>query len=464
MPSIAVLPFTNMSADPEQEYFCDGMSEEIINALTTLEHLRVSARTSSFKYKGQALDATEIGTQLRVGSILEGSVRKAGNRLRITAQLINVSDGFHLWSERYDRNMDDIFAVQDDIAQTVVEKLKVKLLSVADKPLVKRPTDNLEAYHLVLKGRYYQLRPTGSALEKSLECFTQALALEPTYAQAHAGIAITRGLRSMLSIGPPLQLMPTAKEASLRALAIDETVADARLALAMVLHFYEWDWASAEREYRRALDLNPGDTYARAVYALLLGTEGRADESVAEARSAVERDPLDLHSLHMLALMFQLDRRFDPMMAEARAGIELDQSYHILYWDLGWALVGLGRHDEAVEAFRQAASLEPGDVFSQAYLGSALGLAGQRQEALTILERLERRRTQEYVGGIFLAQVCLGLGEHDQAISWLQQAAEERDSWLVVLNTWPEYDPLRSDPRFQALLKKMNFPPVTSTP
>ena len=464
VPSIAVLPFDDMSPQKDQDYFCEGMAEEIINALTGLDGLRVAARTSSSQCKQQNLSVARIGQELRVGAVLEGSVRKAGNRLRITAQLINVGDGFHLWSERYDRDMDDIFAVQDDIARTVVAKLKVKLLGAADKPLIERPTDNLDAYNLVLKGRYHCLRVTRPAFDISLECFTQALAVEPAYAQAHAGIAITQAHRSVGSYGPPLQLMPAAKEASLKALAIDDTVADAHLALGMVLHFYEWDWPGAERECRRALDLNPGYTQARTVYALLLGVAGRADESVAEARAAVERDPLEVYSRHMSSLMLYLARRYDEAIVEARAGIELDRAYHLFYWDLGLPLVGLGRYDEAVEALRQAAMLAPGDLFSQSYFGWALGLAGQRQEARAILEDLEQRRTQEYVGGIFLAQASLGLGEHDQAIAWLQKAAEERDGWMVALNTLLLFDPLRSDSRFQALLKKMNFPPVASTP
>ena len=269
-----------------------------------------------------------------------------------------------------------MFAVQDEIAHSVVEKLKVKLLGEQDVPAIKRPTYNLEAYNLWLKGRYYFTKLTGTAVEKSVECFTQALAVEPAYAQAHAGIAINHAIRSILSFGPPRQLMPTAKQASLKALAIDDTVADAHTALACVLHIDEWDWPGAEREYRRALDLNPGDTFARGQYAVLLGQQGEADASVAEARHAIEGDPLSALARHMLAVVLSLARRYDAAIAEARAGIELDRAYHLFYWDLGLALVGLGRDDEAVEALRQGTILAPGDLFSQAYLGWALGLAG----------------------------------------------------------------------------------------
>ena len=457
VPSIAVLPFANMSADPEQEFFCDGMAEEIINALTKLENLRVVARTSAFQFKGQALDLREVGKKLDVTSVLEGSVRKVGNRLRVTAQLIKVSDGYHLWSERYDRDMDDVFAVQDEIAQSVVQKLKVKLLGAGDTPLVKRPTDNVEAYNLVLQGRYHAVRSTGAALEKALACFTQALAMEPTYAQAQAGIAFAQAIRALVNVAAPHALMPEAKEATLKALALDETAADAHVSLAVVLHYYEWDWTGAEREYRRAQELSPGDTYARSTYAMLLGTLGRVDESMAEARAAVERDPVSAQPRVALVNVFVMARQFEEAIAEAHAAIELDASYNHFY-TLGLGLAGLSRRDEAVEAFRQCVIAAPGDSVPQACLGWALGLAGHRQEALTILRDLEQRRSDSYVGGTLLAWVCLGLSDHDEAISWLQQAAEERDGLMTRINILLQYDPLRSDPRFQALLRKMNFP------
>ena len=458
VPSIAVLPFANMSADPEQEYFCDGLAEELIDALARLEGLRVVARTSAFQFRGKGHDLREVGERLNVKTVLEGSVRKAGNRLRINAQLINAGDGYHLWSERYDREMDDVFAVQDEIARSVVEKLKVKLLGQQGAPIVRRPTDNLEAYNLVLKGRYHATRLTGPALEKGIECYTQALAAEPSYAQAYAGVAMIHVRRAILSFARPHDLMPVAKEAALKGLAIGETVADAHAALAMVLHWYEWEWLGAEREYRCALDLNPGNTAARSDYAMLLGQIGRLDHALAEARHAVERDPLSVYNRHSASLVLCVARRFDAALAEARAGVELEPTYFVFHLDLGWALAGLGRYDEAVEALRQATIVAPGDPLPHGYLGWALGLAGQREEALAILGELERRRNQEYVGGWLLAHVSLGLGDYEQAVVWLQNATEERDGILTYLNRWFGADPLRSDPRFQALLQKMNFP------
>ena len=254
-----------------------------------------------------------------------------------------------------------------------------------------------------------------------------------------------------------------AKEAARKALAIDESVADAHFALAGVLDTYEWNWAGAEREYRRALDLNPGDALVRCNHAVLLARQGRRDASVAEARHAVDHDPLSVYNRFALAVVLNLARRFDEAMTEARAGVELEGAYHLLHWDLGLALVGLGRYDEAVEALKQAAILAPDDPTALAYLGWALGLAGRRQEGLTLLGDLERRRTHEYVSGFFMALVNVGLGEQDQAMSWLNRAAEDRDAMLPHLNVFPALDPLRADPRFQALLRRMHFPETAAS-
>ena len=251
--------------------------------------------------------------------------------------------------------------------------------------------------------------------------------------------------------------MPEAKQSALRALAIDETVADAHFALAFVLHFYEWNWARAECEYRRAMELDPGDMFARGHNAVLLASVGRADAAVGEARHAMERDLLSLIIRHHLSLALCFARRYEESIAEARAGLELDANHYLLHWSLGLALAGQGRHEETVEAFRKVLSLAPTDPIAQASLAWAYGLAGQKQEALTILDDLERRRSQGYVGGFLLALPSLGMGDHDRAISWLERGAEERDGLMTYLNLLL-FDPLRSDPRFQALLKKMNFP------
>jgi len=255
LPSIAVLPFANMSADPDQEYFCDGMAEEIIDALARLDGLRVVARTSAFQFKGKGHDLREVGEKLQVKTVLEGSVRKAGNRLRINAQLINAEDGYHLWSERYDRTMGDVFAVQEEIAQSVVKKLQAVMLVEQAEPVIRRGTDNLDAYHWFLRGRHALFKLTSEEQAKALGCFNRALTEQPNYADALAGIASVYEVQAIIGWAPPNDLMPKAREAALEAVRLDENSADAHLVLAGVLHWYDWKWAEAEREYRRQSSL-----------------------------------------------------------------------------------------------------------------------------------------------------------------------------------------------------------------
>ena len=258
--------------------------------------------------------------------------------------------------------------------------------------------------------------------------------------------------------------MPLAREAAIKALSIDDTLSEGHHALGIVLNYYDWDWAGAEQEYRRALELNPGDAHGRSNYAILLGQECRVEESISQARSAVERDPIAAVGHYALVLVLVQGRRFDDAITAARDGIELDQGYPTFHSGLGWALAGFGKYDEAVPAFRQATSVAPGEAFLEGYLGWGLGMAGRRDEALEILQELERRRTQEHVGGTALADVSLGLGDYDQAIEWLQAATGEHDGLTAHINALFKYDPLRADPSFQALLQRMNFPTVAVVP
>ena len=458
VPSIAVLPFANMSADPEQEYFCEGLAEELIDALARVENLHVVARTSAFQFRGKGHDLRQVAEQLKVKNVLEGSVRKAGNRLRVNVQLINAADGYHLWSERYDRDMDDVFEVQDEIAQTVVTKLKVKLLGVGDAPLVTRPTDNLEAYNLVLKGRYQTRRLTAKAIEKSLQCFTQALAIAPDYAAAHAGVAGAHVVQAMFGGARPHDVMPRAQEATRRALALDDSEAGAHYASALVLQYYERDWAGAEQAYRRALALNPGDGAVRSSFSMALGCLGRADESLSEARRAVELDPVSAYTNRALALSLLSARRFDEAAEQARKTLDLDPAYLLAYVDLGMAAAAMGDPQEAVRVCREAHQLAPDEAWLESVLGWAYALAGQREEALKILQHRKQRGSTPF----FMGVLCLGLGEQSQALGYLEQAWEDRDGLLPFINVSFSFDPLRSDPRFQALLRRMNFPAAAS--
>ena len=456
VPSIAVLPFANMSADPEQEYFCDGLAEELIDALAQLEGLRVVARTSAFQFRGKGHDLREVGEKLNVKTVLEGSVRKAGSRLRINAQLINAEDGYHLWSERYDRDMDDVFAVQDEIAQSVVEKLKVKLLGAQDAPLVTPTTQNLEAYNLFLMGRHYLERFS----DKSVECFTRALAAEPSYAQAQAGISIAGALQALVgqSGASPRDVMPGVKQAAVKALEMDSNVAEAHLAQGVVQHLYEWEWTRAEQSYRRALELSPGDALARHQLVMLLIDLQRTQAAVAEARRAIQLDPLSPMSYTALGYAAWIDGDVDSAGAQYGKALELDPTNGEALIDFGCILATSGRLEEALELLRQVASRYPGGSLAEACLAWALGLAGQAEEARAILGHLEQRRRQGFVPASTLAIALAGLGEQERAMTWLRSAHEERDGLLTSLNHWSVFDDLRADPRFQALLRKMNFP------
>ena len=279
VPSIAVLPFVDMSEQKDQEYFCEGIAEELINALSGLKHLRVAARSSSFKFKGQTLDATEIGAHLKVRSILEGSVRKAGNRLRITAQLIDTVGGFHLWSERYDRGIDDVFAVQDEIARAIVEKLKVNLLGGADAPLVRQLTGDPEAYNAYLKGRYYWNRRYAGGMQKGMQCFQQAIERDPDFALPYSGLADCWNILAFYGYVPPTVGFPKAKAAALKALEIDDRLAEAHTSLAWATTFFDWDWRTGEREFQRALQLDSDYGMAHLWYAFFLSAMGRTEES-----------------------------------------------------------------------------------------------------------------------------------------------------------------------------------------
>jgi serine/threonine protein kinase/Tfp pilus assembly protein PilF len=462
-PSIAVLPLKNLSADKEQDYFCDGVAEEIINALTQVESLRVVARTSAFSFRDKQMDIREIGKKLNVGTVLEGSVRKAGNQVRITAQLINVADGYHLWSEKYDRNIgtlccpEDIFAIQDEISLVIVEKLKVKLLKGEKTRLVKRHTDDLDAYNLYLKGRYFWNRRTEESLNRSIEYFNQAIERDPGYALAYAGLADSYvTLQDYTSVSPKVTL-PKAKEAAHKALEIDSQLAEAHNSLAQVM-FREWDWGGAEREHKRAIELNPNYASAHHWYALLLAYAARFDEAVAEMKRAWELDPLSLIINRNLGLVLYFARRYDQALEQLQKTIEMDPSFSLAHASLGLTYLQRSMCEEAVIELQKESDLRGGsDVVVEAWKGIAYVKVGKKSEAHKILGNLLERAKQVYVSPVLLADLYFALGENDQGFKLLDQAYDERDSRLLEIKVIPEYDGVRSDPRFIKLLKKVGL-------
>ena len=455
VPSIAVLPFVNMSADPEQEYFCDGLAEELIDALARLEGLRVVARTSAFQFRGKGLDLTDVGERLKVKTILEGSVRKSGDRLRINAQLINAGDGYHLWSERYDRELDDVFDVQEDIARTVAKKLKVELLGSAMGPLVRPGTDDVESHDLCVKGRSHFWRLTAEELDAGLRCFEQALERDPGCAQAHAGVAMTYLGRQTLGHGSAQEWTLKGKAAARQAIAIDDGVRDAHYALAMAYQF-DWDWLGAEHEFRRELDVNPGNAEARSLFSMFLLGLGNHEAAIGEARRAIEHDPLSDMAHHMLANVLLGLGSVEEAIKSSRLGVEVGVGFTHAFWSLGIGLSLMPRHDEALSVLRKARSLSAGDLTTLGLLGWACGRAGLHSEATDIATQLE----EGYDGSASeaAAMVFVGLNNHDTAFEWLSRGFEKRGGFMVFLPSWVVWDPLRPDPRFQALLQRMHFP------
>jgi serine/threonine-protein kinase len=455
-PSIAVLPFSDMSPDGDQEFFCDGISEEIINALNQIEGLRVVARTSAFAFKGRNEDIREIGRSLDVTSILEGSVRKSGDMLRITAQLIHVEDGFHLWSERFDRKMEDIFAIQDEIARAIVKMLEVKLVGER-KALVRRYTDNLDAYTSYLQGRYYWNKRTEEGLEKGLSFFEQAIAKDPEYALAYAGLADSYNLLGFYGVEPPRQVYPRAEAAAGEALRMDETMAEAYASLGFARMFYDWDWPRAEEAFLRAIELNPDCSTAHHWYAEYMVLVGRGQDAAAQSRKALESDPLSLIINTLLGWVPHYERRYDEAVAQHYRTLEMDPGFVPAHFFLGLAFVQKSMFEEALAEFRRAASLFGKATLFYVVQGYAHAMAGDREEAAGILDRLSRSADGRYIHPYYTAAVHAALRDEAQTFEWLGRASEERDTWMAFLGVDPIWDPIRSDERFARLVRRVGL-------
>jgi len=455
--SIAVLPFVNVSADPENEFFCDGLAEELLNALSKVEGLRVAARTSAFSFKGKDVDLRDIGRRLGVGAVLEGSVRKAGNQLRINVQLVDVEDGYSLWSERYDRELRDIFSIQEELSLAIVEGMKLKLPGTNRNAILRRYTDNAEAYQLYLKGRYHQNKWTPEGIRKSVEYFEQAIAIDENYALAYAGIADSyASLSAMNAFGLSVkETAPKAKAAAIRALEIDSTLAEAHSSLALVKLNFEWDFPGAKEEFERALGLNPNYINAHHWYSHYLIAVGRMDESLTVSRRARELDPLDLEINVHLAWHFYFARDYDQVLEVVQQTLEMDAKFSEAYWFAGWAYVQKGLYSEAIAAYER--SLEQAKPELLAWLGHAYALSGDRVQAEKLLDKIKDHASQNCVSPYWFAIICLGLNDLDQTFAWLQKACDERNAWLVYLKVNPLFDSIRTDRRFDSLLKQVGL-------
>jgi TolB-like protein/Flp pilus assembly protein TadD len=456
--SIAVLPFLNLSADPGNEYFCDGLAEELLSALTKIRRLFVVARASAFSFKGKDLDAREIGRRLNVDTILEGSVKKAGNRLRVSVQLINTDSGFQIWSERFDRRMADLFALQDEITLAIIEELKVELLEKEKVALLGRHPVDLEAYNLYLKGRYYWAqRPQG--IDRAIEYFQLAIDKDPRSALARAGLADCYATLGSWENGtlPPVQAMAKAKLAASKALELDSRLAEPYATLAYRTTHHDWDWTTAEAQYQRALELNPNYAVSHHWYSHYLTAMGRTKESLLASKRCLELDPLDLViNIHM-AWHHHHAREYEEAVDQCWRTNELHPNSFWPSYFFALAYQQQGKIAEAAVEFQKAIQMSGNVTFTTAGLGHLYARSGKSAEARAIFDELHARSRETYVPAYDLALVCVGLGWTDQAFEWLDRAHEERSGWLTYLKVEPRLDALRSDSRFDDLLRRVRL-------
>jgi eukaryotic-like serine/threonine-protein kinase len=456
-PAIAVLPFTDMSPQKDQEYFCDGIAEEVINALAQIDGLRVVCRSSAFRFAADR-DVREVGAKLNVTAVLEGSVRRAGDTLRIMVQLVNVADGFHLWSGRYDREMKDIFDVQDEIARAIVGALKITLVGTQQDQLVRRYTQNMDAYNHYLKGVYYWNKRVPDAVKMALDHFEQALAVDPAYAPAYAGLAGCYIVPGYYGSASPKTVMPLGKAAAMKALALDDSLAEAYATLGMVTAIYEFDWPKAEEYFRAALKRNPGYSTARSWYALFnLAPLGRLEEALREAKHAEELDPLGASVNAVVALILFYQGNYDAARTQLGRVLELDPNFPVAHYYLGKAWWAEGRPDAAIESLQKARTLLGDSAAVTGTLASCYGSMGRGAEARDLLDRLREAAAGRYVPSHGIAEAYIGLGEKERALEWLEKAYDERDPRLIWLKLDPIFKPLRSHPRFASLRKKMRL-------
>ena len=456
--SIAVLPFINMSNDPDQEYFSDGIAEEILNSLAHVKDLKVAGRSSSYQFKGKNIDLREVGDKLGVSTVLEGSVRKQGNHLRISAKLINVEDGFQIWSERYDRDLDDIFVIQDEIAMTITEKLKITLLLAERVSITTTPTENKEAYDLYLKGRFYWNR-RGPGLKKGLQYFLQAAELDPEFSLAHAGLADTYALFAFYSILPAHEVIPKAREAAEKAIQLNPARVEPYSVLAYITTFYDWNWTESKKQFERAIAINPAYAPAHYWYSnFLTWVERDYIHSTNEAFKAIELEPLRSHSHTTLATVYFCSGNFEEARKSSQTAIDLDPNTFISYSCLGASLCELGKYDEAIEVSKLAVIVSARHQYPLIELNWLYSKTGNIPEAQKILDELILRSKNEFISGLSLSAAAYSLKKYDKAYQFLEQAFVEKASLLVTIELYPFFSFIKTDPRFQPFIKRMNFP------
>jgi TolB-like protein/DNA-binding winged helix-turn-helix (wHTH) protein/Flp pilus assembly protein TadD len=458
--SIAVLPLENLSGDPQQEYFADGMTDELITNLGKLSALRVISRTSVMRYKGTRKPLPEIANELNVDAVVEGAVLRSGERVRVTANLVHARTDRHLWAESYERDRRDALTLQGEVARAIANEIEIKVTPNEQRRMGGSRPVNPEAYEAYLLGRYQWNRRTEESLEKAAEYFQKAIEKDPRYAPAYAGLADCYAIFGDNGFRRPRDVFPQARTSAMRALEIDPTLAEAHTSLASVMKAYEWDWAGAEKEIRRAIELNPNYSTARQFHGELLECVGRFDEAVAELKRARQLDPFAPRIHTILAWTLYLARRYDEGIEELRKGLEVDPYHAALFAVRGEIYLQKGMYEQAMADLRQAAALLPGPYYPYLDLVRGYAVSGRKREALKALNELSDLAKRRYVMPTSLALAYSELGDRQQAFAWLEKAYDERDPWLgLTINSEPGFDRLRSDPHFRDILRRMNFPP-----
>jgi serine/threonine-protein kinase len=454
--SIAVMPFDNLSGDPQNAYFSEGVQDEILTRLAKIAELKVISRTSTQRFKSAPNDLRQIAQQLGVANILEGSVQKANDQVRVNVQLINALTDAHLWADTYDRKLTDIFAVETEIAKAVADVLQAKLTGSEQHVIASRPTANTEAHQLYLKGRFFWNKRTGNDLKKSIDYFEQAIAADPNYALAYAGVADGYVWLPGYTAGTPRDCYPKATAAAKKALELDDTLAEARTSLAIAIWLYDFDSSQANKEFERAIELNPNYAIAHQQYGnITLSALGRFDDAIAEGKRAVELDPLSLVINTDLGANYCYARRYDEAIAQLRKTLEMDPGFYIAHLVLALALDAKGARDAAIVEWQKARALND-DPSVLGLLGRAYGLSGNKMEPKKILDQLKELSKQRYVAAYSFALVYIGLGDKEEALRWLEQSYQDRaGSDIGFIRVDPLLDPLRGDPRFEALAEKI---------
>jgi TolB-like protein/DNA-binding SARP family transcriptional activator/Tfp pilus assembly protein PilF len=454
--SIVVLPFENLNAGEEDRFFADGLTEELIHALARVDGLRVISRASAFALREQAADVREIGRQLRAEAVVAGSVRRTGERVRISAELVEVRDGYQLWSGRYDRDRADIFVVQEEVAQAITSALTSRL---DRRPVIAVPrhTTNMDAYDAFLQGRYFWHQQTAEGILQAISLFERAVSLDPVFGQAYAWLAIVRTYSTIFGYTPPGESLPPAREEAKRAIALEPTLTVAHLTLGLVSQYADWDWAATERHYRHAVELSPGDATARAWFGVFLARLGRSEEAVAQSAAALDLDPLAHEASWLyLIVLTHLGRHAEAAALGHKAATVHPRSPHI-HWPTGMAHLGLDEPEQALECIGRALECEPSNPYARAFEIRALAQSGRTAQARQRLESLKQEKLSGYFSPFILAIAQLAQGDHDEAISLLGEAIKVGDPMMPFINHWG-MSPLADDPRYQVMLDALGLP------